>query len=90
MPPLRVVRRRVVRRRVVVLRGDFDAAVERLAAGFRAVEARLEPELDFARDAVDLRAVDFRAVDFRAVDFLAVDFRPPPRVERRRRLVEQQ
>jgi hypothetical protein len=67
-------------RREVVLRGDLEA-VERLAAGFRAVDARLDPELDFARDAVDLPAVALRALDFRAVDFRAVDFRAPLRVE---------
>ena len=83
MPRLRVVRR-VVRRRVALLRGDFDALVERFAAGLRAAEA----PLDFARDDVDFLApvereeLDFRAVDLRAVDFRAVDFRPPLRVER--------
>lgn len=92
LPPRpRVVRARVVRRRLVVLRGDFEAvldrlAVERFAAGLRADDARLEPELDFARVDVDFlapleREADLRVVDFRAVDLRAVDLRAPPRDE---------
>jgi hypothetical protein len=55
-------------------------AVERLAAGFRALDVRLEPELDLVD--VDFRAPLEREADFRAVDLRPPDLRAPPREER--------
>ena len=57
-------------------------AVERFAAGLRAVDARVDPELDFARVFEDFRVPLEREADFRAVDLRALDLRAPPRAER--------
>ena len=88
--PRLVVRRVPARRepdlRALVLRGDFEADVERFAAGLRAVDARLAPApADFGRlerFAPDLLAVERFAVERLAVERLAVDrfaavLRPP-------------
>jgi hypothetical protein len=70
------------------LRGAFEApvverlAVERFAAGLRAVEVRLVPPVaDLARELVERLAVERFAVERLAVERLAADLRPPPRAD---------